>query len=574
MRLDGKEAEAVQILQEELPTQIKEWHEMENCEPAEVEALLADELARTESAFWVVKELEGRVKKNFDGVLKQSDAEAMHAVLEAKHQLEINNLKTQLEASLAEVRTQMGTGLGDTQAQLSNSLSETRSQLGDSLNETKALIETDVSGMKSYLEKTLGDVRTRLETTLGELITYSGAEAMGGRISQELSERVRGTITEMFAHQQEILNRVPSKKDFEVQVDGIRTAVVEASLKKEDLEIALEQNKRAMDSEANERAQAVQAIISQLPTKREVDAAIDAARNAVVETSLKKHDLEAALWQTQSALGDRLEGRLKALEGETEKTAQALEMMLTEMRNLLAEQLQKLVSAEAFEARLMAVSTMLHEAHNREIQEAVVQLQNSLETRLSETVGPVHQRVSSLITFADWERVSKEATEKTLIQFEGLQAQALGALAAQQNQSLANITTAQQNFQTGLQRDWELLNKNLEELKRRQVTLEADLRGVAVVVDDFRQEQAKTRESMASALALMTEQMKAMDEANRQLKMTLPQALQTFERQTETRLRDHAQLYQAEINALHKKLEMGLTEAFSKKLKTLKVVTE
>lgn len=559
MRLDGKETEAVQILQEELPALIKEWHELEGCEPAEVEGLLAEELARTESAHWVVKELENRVKKGFEGVLTPSQAEAMHTVLEAKHQLEIANLRAQVESSLAELKG-------------------------------------------------------RLEKTLGEVITYSGAEALGGRISQELSERLRATIAEAVAQQAEVLKRVPSKEDFEIQVDGIRAAVTEATLKKADLEASLkdlplrrdvetliEQTRSALDAAAlkKEDVQAmlgqtqsalearlndmnanalkrgeVQELLAPLSTRQEVQTLVDNARAGIIEASVKKQDLESSLWQAQNAITDKLEGRLKALEAESEKNSQAINLMIAEVRTLMSEELQKLVSAEAFEARLMAATQMLHEAQSKEVQEATARVEATLEKRLNETVGPVHQRVSSLITFADWERVSKEASEKTLIQFDALQTQALGSLNTQQAQSLSNIATAQQNFLAGLQRDWELLNKNLEELKRRQVALEADLRGVAVVVDDFRQEQAKTRENLSSTMAMMTEQLKAMDDASRQLKMTLPQALQNFERQTETRLRDQAQLYQAELGALHVKLEAALTDAFGKKLKSLKVVAE
>lgn len=580
MRLDGKEADAVKILQEELPALIKEWHELDGCEPAEVEGLLAEELARTESAHWVVKELENRVKKGFEGVLTPSQAEAMHTVLEAKHQLEIANLRAQVESSLAELKG-------------------------------------------------------RLEKTLGEVITYSGAEALGGRISQELSERLRATIAEAVAQQAEVLKRVPSKEDFEIQVDGIRAAVIEASLKKADLETALkdlplrnevqallEQNRTLVEGrlqasealalkkediqqllgqaqsalearlQANEatalKRDDVQSLLgqtqsaiegrlghlSELATKREMESLVDHARAGIIEASVKKQDLESSLWQAQSAITDKLEGRLKALEAESEKNSQAINLMIAEVRTLLSEELQKLVSAEAFEARLMAATQMLHEAQSKEVQEATARVEAALERRLNETVGPVHQRVSSLITFADWERVNREASEKTLIQFDALQTQALGSLNTQQAQSLTNIATQQQNFLAGLQRDWELLNKNLEELKRRQVALEADLRGVAVVVDDFRQEQAKTRENLSGTMAMMTEQLKAMDDASRQLKMTLPQALQNFERQTETRLRDQAQLYQAELGALHVKLEAALTDAFGKKLKSLKVVAE
>ena len=144
----------------------------------------------------------------------------------------------------------------------------------------------------------------------------------------------------------------------------------------------------------------------------------------------------------------------------------------------------------------------------------------------------------------------------------------------QQAQVIGALSVQQQNFLGGLRRDWDLLNKNVDDLKVRQTALEADLRAFAVVVDDFRQEQTKTREGFMLAMNALTEQMKMMETTNRELKITLPASLTGFEKQMETRLRDQAIAYQAEINALHRKLETSLTDSVAKRFKSMRVVTE
>lgn len=439
-RLEGQEGDAVKILQEELPAQIKQWHELEGTEPAEIEGLLAEELARTESAFWVVQATEERLKKGMQGLLTESQMEGVLAVWNAKHQMELNALKTKLEG------------------------------------------------------------------TLSEVITYQGAEAMGGRIAQELAERVRAAVGEVFGQQREALKEVATKQELEILA--------------------------------------------------------------------KKSDVEAALWQAQNAIGERIDGKLKLLEGQAQQGAEALEVVLAEVKAILNARLQGIVSAEMFESRLMAATGMLQESQQKVLQETTAAIQTSVDRKLGETLTPIQQRIGSLMTFQDWERAEKESNQKMLWQASEQQAQMLAQLTERQGQALNGLSVQQQNFLNGLQRDWELLHKSLEELRRRQGSLETDLKAVATVVEDFRTEQVKTRESVTASLILMTDQLKAMDEANRQLKLSLPQALQSFERQTENRLRDQAQLYQAEVNALHRKLETGLTEAFAKKLKSLKIVSE
>ena len=358
---------------------------MENCEPAEIEALLADELARTESSHWVVQTLE-----------------AKQTVWNAKHQLEISNLKT------------------------------------------------------------------RLEATLNELITYSGAEALGGRVAQELGERVRAALMEVFEAQKDVVQNVPTKQELEMHIDGVKTGVIEGF--------------RRLTAD----------YLETIPAK------------------------------------------LRSLEGEAQKSAQATDVMLNEVKTILNAHLQKLVSAEAFEARLMAVGNMLHEANNKALQEATAHLQAVMEKRLSDTLGPLQQRMSSLITFQDWERVTREADQALTTQF-GLQI----------SEGQAALVTQQQNFLSGLQRDWELLNKTQEEMRTR-------MNAQSAMLEEMKQEQSKAKEVVAS----------------------VPQALQNFERSMENRLRDQAQLYQAEINALHRKMEASLAEAFAKRFKTRKVVAE
>jgi hypothetical protein len=523
-RLQGEEAAAVVILQNELPDKVRQWQSSADASAEELESLFADELARTENAYWIADQVQSRLS----GVLTKEQAEAMQAVLTAQ--------------------LQMG----------------------------------------------LSTIKERLQTTLGELITYQGAEALGGRVSQELAERITKVVGQTLAGYEKRLEQLPSI----AAIDG---------------------------------------LLARLPTKADTDKVFSVVIDGVRQEFAQGVASQAKGVEMLATLQQKLEAHLGAV--------------LTEVKVILNERLGRLVTAETFEGRLMSGVAMLHDAQHKAIQEATVVIQAALEKRLAETSAPIYQRVSSLLTFNDWERISREANEKLSAQLsaqlegaldqmaeamgkrqgelEGmvadrteaailriqdmrtqldavLAAQQSGAsdglkqaseriaslliqsaedqkgalrsfqkdLISQQTQSLGMLSVQQQNFLGGLQRDWDLLNKNMTELKSRQATLEGDLRAIAVVVDSLRQEQVKTRESVASALAIIAEQLKNLDEGNRQSKTVLPQALQSFERQLDTRLRDHAQFTAAEINALQRKLEAGISEAFSKRLRSLRVVAD
>jgi hypothetical protein len=436
------------------------------------------------------------VRKNFEGLLTQTEAEAISTVTQAKLQMDINAVKTRLEAAVA------------------------------------------------------------------EMLTVEKAEALNSRVNQDIGERVRAVVTKVLEKHATALTQAIGKDEFNTQMEALR-----ATLKKELAEVAPKG----------------------------------------LENILKKSELEAALWQVQTVFGERM---------------------------------QKLVSAEAFEARLMTSSNMLCEAQAKAIQDAVAAIQTTLEKRLSETTTPIYQRVSSLITFNDWERVSRETSEqllKTLTQqvgsgvesaldglqkkqnensavlhrhaeaavtkIEGLRAyvetvsgnstammneglknigERLALLMietaekqklavqtfqketiAQQTQTLGALSVQQQNFMSGLQRDWELLNKTMGELKGRCEAIEKQNESLSAVV-----------KSVSGAMTMVVEQLKSFEETNKQLRNNLPQVLQTFEQQMHSRLREQAQLYQAELSAFEHKMEAGVAEVISKKLKTLKLTAE
>ena len=235
-RLEGHEAEAVKILQEELPPKIKEWKLTDDCRPGEMEALLAEELARTESAHWVVKEMDARLKKNFDGVLSSSQAEAMQSMANAKLQME------------------------------------------------------------------LGHFKERLEKTTSEILTVQGAEAIGSRISQELSERIRTMVTQAFETQKGTLQELPSKEELDKQLDEIRAGLgadLDGITKKvvttEIVEELLRENLAAFNATLSERIRTI------------VVESLDAQKGAL-EDLPSKDDLDKQLDDVRSGLGARMEG--------------------------------------------------------------------------------------------------------------------------------------------------------------------------------------------------------------------------------------------------------------------------
>ncbi len=529
-RLEGQEAEAVKILQEELPPKVKAWQERDECRPGDIEALFSEELARTESSAWLAGEVERRLSRKVQellagqtssssedvGLLTREQAEAMQAVLAAKLQLELET------------------------------------------------------------------IRKRLDANLGELLTIQSAEALGGRISQTLSEGVRAAVTDAFSSTQNGRQKV----DVAAQFDDLRVRL----------------------SEISEKVPTGTSVASELAAleKREMIRWADrqGSWSKALDGLLRREDMEAALWQAQNAISERIENKTRNMD-----------TLSAEMKSILASKLEKVVTAETFESRLMASVAMLHDAFVKALQDTQNNLSVSLEKRISESSAPIYQKVSSLITFADWERVQREANERFASQLsaqieedisqvgEGLGARQ-GTMEAALSDRMEALLQRLQDFACNVGASQATLQKALV-LKVEEIKTAYEQKSAAAATDqksaaeklvsticeafeeqrraalnanrDFSQAQAQALgmisvqqqnlivgvrhdlEELTKAVNALAEQRKEIDEASRQMKQIVPQLLQNFERLFNERSRE---------------LETNLTEAFAKRLKTLRVVAD
>lgn len=535
-RLEGHEADAVKILQEELPPKIKEWKLSDDCAPGEIEGLLAEELARTESAHWVVKETETRVKRNLEGVLTGAQAEAMQSIVAAKVQLELNALRDRIEASFSQI------------------------------------------------------------------LTTQGAEALNARSAQEMAERIRAVVGEAFtSHAQKNT----------IQLEAIKVAI----------KGALSETLTGSFDEILSKAQQgfSEELVSYENRENHRWAERQSSWGRMLEGNLKKSDLDAALWQAQNAIGERVEGKIRSLDG-----------LSNDVKLLLEERLQKLVTAEAFEARLMAGATMISDALGKAFQESAAGLQATVERRLNETTGPIYQRLSGLLTFSDWERLTREINDKTVSKVNEDLADALelsssklqAVIGRQQNdanEKLAGQLSAElqalesklnsEELTSAISANLNKFRENLDkvfadhtntEAQRAQVLL-AELQTIRAKMETAEKGGLQVTllenlrafsERLATMMIENTEQQKSLlknmqkefaDQQTQSLGMMAVQQQNILGgiahdwvgmKKTIEEIRSHQVVMEAEVNALQHRLESTLTDAVGKKLRTLKVVTE
>jgi hypothetical protein len=131
-----------------------------------------------------------------------------------------------------------------------------------------------------------------------------------------------------------------------------------------------------------------------------------------------KNEIEAlyalGLGQSQSkieGLNQKLDSVLPGL-ATREQQQSALTQLTESLNTRLEEVLDRLVSAESFEGRLMSSTNMLYEAQNKAITDAVASIRATLETTLTGATSPITQRLGSVMTLPDWERLTRETDQK------------------------------------------------------------------------------------------------------------------------------------------------------------------
>lgn len=508
-RLEGHEADAVKILQEELPPKIKEWRNSDDCAPGEIEHLLSEELARTESSHWVVRETEARVRKSMDSLLTTTQAEAMQSLMAAKVQLELKELKE------------------------------------------------------------------RLDGALGQMLTGQGAEALNGRMAQELSERLRAIVNEaMSSHAQQNT----------LQVEGIKVALKGA------FQETVKANFQEIVAQAQKGFSEDLLGFENRENHRWADRQGSWAR--MFEGMLKKSELDAALWQAQNAIGERVEGKIRSLDG-----------LSSDVKLLLEERLQKLVTAEAFEARLMASAGMINDSLSKAMQEAIGSLQATLERRLNDTTTPIHQRLSSLITFSDWERVTKDLNEKLVGQLRGEIADALEMevsklqavlvkeqvasnekLSVQLTGELAKSDNARASTEAAraqaLLEELQALRARMEAAEKNslQVTLLENLRAfserlASMMIESTEQQRAMLKVAQKEVAEAQTQTLGMMSVQQQNFMGGLQNDWEVLKKTVED-IRARQVVIEAEVSTLQRKLETSLAEVVGKKFKTMRVVTD
>jgi|GEM_PF-2464566 hypothetical protein len=620
-RLEGQEADAIRILQEELPPKVREWKSVDENASGSIETLLADELARTESAHWVVRELEAR-----------------QSLLVAKLELDLNALREKLSdgsrqaITVHEAHVLHGRTSQEISERLRSGLLEAFSSHTGNLQELPSKAELDLqidqvrAGIKNGADGIVGKIATTevIEELLREnvepLETRIGArvESASVRVVSEIADKLQIAVANALESNKGALKDLPSKAELDQQIEKVRggvqgaiegivarvvtTEIVEELLRARLLELSDKITRTVADESTVLRQGYTDAVarLGQLFAEelsgyeaREIRKWADrqSVWTRLQESSIKKSDLDAALWQAQNSIGDRIEGQLHSVDG-----------LSAEVKNILEEKLQKLVTAEAFEERLMTSSTMLHDALSKSQQEAMGSLQGLLERRLTDATAQIYQRVSSLVSFADWERITRETNAKLSKEMASCISEGVGKIGEESARIIERLEASQsgraQATMVQLQAIREAIDK--QDKGSLQVSLLENLRAFSeriatmMIETSARQEQAAAAfqkdqtDAQTQTLGMLLSQQQnflaAQEAVNGQIRKTLEEIcarqaslendLRSISASIDNRMRDQLHLHQAEMKALGHKLEEELSQAVGKRLKNMKITTE
>jgi len=658
LRLEGKETQAVQILQEELPVFIKKWQTAGDVTAQQIEDFFAAELARTENSHWIVTKLLQRMQPQFESLQSATQAEAMQNLLNAKMQLGFDSLKERLQKITGELLTYQGAeALGSRVSQelstrVKNAVAESLNQIESSIAKfvTQESLADQVATLKVSLSdqiRALVDSHTTPETIaqiVREQIAQHDAnvsalaskiddlkENTGEAISQRTQEGVASEIAALEQRQAQQMGGLKAAVSEVVaqQIDKQLQAIAEQTQ-----EIAqLDQKTSALGEQVGSQIAQSSAALTDTVERILGESFDQLAKREDFRGVLSKEALETALNQSQTLLLQNLENQKRQMAELVNTRMSRVDSSFTDLKVALVKRMEGMVSAETFEGRLMATANMMAEAQSKALAETAEGLASLLDKRLAESTGPIYQRISSVLTVSDWERMTRELNEKFLGRIEGSVATRIEETFKQHNDAAAemaatlthNMKQAQgqlSELSSGIdsqlssikgalddsskvvaerlatlyienaQQQTDMLNdlqKTLSDnqshaigsLTASQQSFMASVRKeneqLAVTIGHMaaRQEAIEqAQDQIAATLKAFDKQMQNMATTFAQVQSAIPQTLQGLEKSMQARLADAATANQAQIATMADRLEKGINEGMSKRLENIRLVVK